>query len=255
MRLTLSISLALACGALLGCGDDQDTSAAQAGSGGSKEPLREVPCTDESVSRLVLFDTPNTSPIKDDLHEGNTFESVVSASAGGLTPAQGFVYARFTDDGLERVDLSDEQAFKSVAWDIAFRRYVIRLNSGVSGPGDVKGGRTAPDTDFDNVTELPDDLELRSEEYFTESCDFVNDSSGLPGGPGTALASFWSYPGCVSMTHNVYVLEVTKPKKRHVKLEVQAYYALDVQRACDATGKVSSSVTAGNLRVRWAFID
>jgi hypothetical protein len=251
------MALWLACGALLACGDDQDASPSNtstAGSGGSAQ-LREVPCTDESVSALVLFDKVSKAQVKDELHEGDTFESVIDATAGGMTPTQSFVYARFTEEGLKRVDVSDEQAFRSLDWDIAFRRYVIRLNSGVSGPGDVSAARTQPDTDFDGLSDQPDNLDFRKEEYFTESCDFVNDSSGLPGGPGTALASFWSYPGCVSMTHYVYVLEVTQPKKRHVKLEVQAYYSLAAQRTCDTSGRVSQPSGAGNLRVRWAFID
>ena len=257
MRATPTFALALACCSLAACGDDQagdSADSAKAGSGGSAQ-LREVPCQDESVSALVLFDTPSKGQIKDDLHDGATFESVVVATGGGLTPNQSFVYARFTDEGLKRVDLSDEQAFRSLDWDVAFRRYVIRLNSGVSGPGDVTAARTRPGTDFDALGELPDALEFRNEEYFTDSCDFVNDTSGLPGGPGTALASFWSYPGCVSMTHNVYVVEVTKPKKRHVKLTVQAYYSLSAQRTCDATGTAPTPSGAGNLRVRWAFVD
>lgn len=257
MRATQSIALALACGALLACGDDRDASpsdTSKAGSGGSAQ-LREVTCTDESVQKLVLFEAASKGQIKDELHEGDTFESVVDATGGGMTPTQSFVYARFTDNGLKRVDVGDEKAFSSLDWDIAFRRYVIRVNSGVSGPGDVTVARTQPDTMFDSVTEVPDDLDFRKEEYFTESCDLVNDSSGLPGGPGTALASFWSYPSCVSMTHNVYVLEVTQPKKRHVKLEVQAYYSLQVQRLCDKEGRTTQPSGAGNIRVRWAFID
>jgi hypothetical protein len=250
-------TFAFACLLLAACGDDQAGSASdssKAGSGGSAQ-LREVPCQDQSVSALTLFDIPSKGQVKDDLHDGNTFESVIDATGGGLTPNQSFVYARFTDEGLKKVDLSDEQAFRSLDWDLAFRRYVIRLNSGVSGPGDVTGARTRPNTDFDGLSEVSDELEFRTEEYFTESCAFVNDTSGLEGGPGTALSSFWSYPGCVSMTHNVYVVEVTKPRKRHVKLTVQAYYSLSAQRSCDSTGKVPSPSGAGNVRVRWAFID
>jgi hypothetical protein len=248
---------ALACLLLAACGDDpagSPSDSSKAGSGGSAQ-LREVPCQDESVSALSLFDKPSQGRIIDDLHQGDTFESVIDATGGGLTPSESFVYARFTDSGLKRVDLSDEQAFRSLDWDLAFRRYIIRLNSGVSGPGDVTGARTRPNTDFDALRELPEELEFRTEEYFTDSCAFVNDTSGLEGGPGTALSSFWSYPGCVSMTHNVYVVEVTQPKKRHVKLTVQAYYSLKAQRSCDSTGTVPSPSGAGNLRVRWAFLD
>jgi hypothetical protein len=100
---------------------------------------------------------------------------------------------------------------------------------------------------------LPEGLEFRSEEYFTDSCEFINDSSGM--GPGTALASFWSYSACVAMTHNIYIIETTLPKKRHVKLEVTSYYYPDRQKICDETGMVPMPSGAGNMQWRWAFID
>ena len=57
------------------------------------------------------------------------------------------------------------------------------------------------------------------------------------------------------MTHNVYIVETTRPKKRHVKLEVMSYYYPDRQQICDETGMVPMPSGAGNMKWRWAFID
>jgi hypothetical protein len=63
------------------------------------------------------------------------------------------------------------------------------------------------------------------------------------------------YPMCVQMTHNVYVIALKEPKERHVKLEVLSYYTPDKQKICDETGQVPMPSGAGNMRIRWAFID
>jgi hypothetical protein len=240
-----------------GCGDDSSTDThADAGTAKSEHDkpamLREVPCTDQSVSTLMLFDAPATGKIREE-GSGDDFVTFVDATGGGMEATQSYVYARFTSKGLEKLDLTDEDAFTSADWDVAFRRYVIRLNSGVSGPGDVRAGRTAPATQFADLAEVPANLELRTEEYFTpDSCEFVSDGSGI-GAPATALASFWSYKSCLQMTKNVYVLEL--PKAKHVKLEVLAYYSLENQKQCDETGQISIPSGAGNIRVQWAFLD
>lgn len=243
-RLILSLCCFAVLGSSHGCGDE---------AGETTETLAEVPCTDESVTNLTLFDEPNPADVIND-PQSDGFSTDIDATGGGLSADRSYVYMKFEDDGLKNVELSDEDAFKSLDWDIAVRRYVIRLNSGVSGPGKVKAARTKPETKFESVEKLPDGLDFRAEEYFTESCDFINDSSGI-GGPGTALASFWSYSACVAMTHNVYVVELARPKKRHVKLEIMSYYYPDRQKVCDDTGMVPMPSGAGNMKWRWSFID
>lgn len=210
-------------------------------------------CTDESVSKLTLFDQePNDAEvINDPADEG--FLTELDVTGGGMSPSLPFLYLKFTDEGLEPVAINDEEAFESVDWDIAARRFVIRLNSGVSGPGWVKAARTAPKTAFENVDDVPEGLEFRAEEYFSEDCTFLSDA-GI-GSATTVLASFWSYSACVAMTHNVYIIQVDRPKKRHVKLEVMTYYPADRQKICDETGTVPSPSGAGHMTLRWAFID
>jgi hypothetical protein len=161
------------------------------------------------------------------------------------------VYARFTDAGLEKLAIGDEAAFESTAWDVAFRRYVFRLNGGVAGPGTVTGARSAPGTTFASLSMLAPDLSYRSEAYYTESCEYVADV-GI-GAPVTVLSSFWSYTSCLQMTHNIYVIALQSG--RHVKLEVLGYYPPENQKLCDETGEIALPSGAGSIRIRWAFLD
>lgn len=253
MRSTLALPLILTLSwcSVVACGDDGG--AAEAGDAAASKG-GEVACIDESFSKLTLFsEEPNPAEvINDEQSEG--FLTEIDVTAGGMSPSQPYVYLKFEEDGLKPVAINDADAFESQDWHIAARRFVLRLNSGVSGPGQIKAARTAPKTLFDEVTEVPDGLEYRVEEYFMDGCNFVNDSSGI-GSPGTALASFWSYEACVRMTHNVYIIQLDRPKRRHVKLEVMAYYFPDRQKICDETGMVPNPSGAGHLQIRWAFVD
>ncbi|MFN7698362.1 MAG: HmuY family protein [Deltaproteobacteria bacterium] len=210
-------------------------------------------CQDPSISMLDLFDTVSPASITEEGTTEGEFLSRVDATGGGTMPSQSYVYARFTEAGLEKVAISDEDALSSTDWDIAFRRFIIRLNSGVSGPSCVEAARTAPATTFDGLASVPEGLSYRTEGYFTEgSCDLVPDGSGL-GSPATALSSYWTYPGCVSMTRNVYV--VRPASGRHVKLQVVGYYPLENQEMCDTMSRVPMPSGGGQIRVRWAFLD
>jgi hypothetical protein len=253
------LALLLATGACASaCGgaseSDADPESTDADQANAPEPLREVDCIDQSIAQLMLFEAPAPGRITSARNADDSFETGVDATAGGMKAVESFVYGRFTDKGLEKVEIGDEDAFASLGWDIAFRRYVIRLNSGISGPGSVTGARTLPETAFETlaIPPEPEVVPYRTEAYFTSSCDYVNDGSGI-GSPGTALASFWKYQGCVQMTGNVFVLALHD--ERHVKLEVMSYYTPEQQRKCDMTGMVPSPSGAGNLRIRWAFLD
>jgi hypothetical protein len=253
-RYLLALMLLVACADDTAETDDGGVNGEDGAAGGEPKgpPLNEVPCIDQSITQLGLFEEPAPGAVREEEEIDGALETTIDATGGGMTPTTSFVYGRFTEDGFEQLDLSDEEAFESGAWQIAMRRYVVRLNGGVAGPGAITVARTAPNTDFYELDATPDGLDYRTEEYFTESCDFVSDGSGI-GAPATALASFWSYSGCVEMTGNVYVVELEDG--RHVKLQVLAYYTLENQAICDETGKVPSPSGAGFLRIRWAFLD
>src|SRR5258708_5284074 len=77
-------------------------------------PLRDVKCVDEQIGKLSLLDTPSDAVVRDENMNGKTFESFVDTMAGGLSPSKSFSYVRFSDKGLQRVAISDEDAFTSL---------------------------------------------------------------------------------------------------------------------------------------------
>ncbi len=217
-------------------------------------------CQDEQIAMLDLFTTVSTRTVEEESAPAGTHASHVDSMGGGISPTESYVYARFTDAGLVRVDISDQDALASTAWDIAFRRFIIRLNSGVSGPSCVQAARLPNDPGtggppaFDSVTSVPSGLSFHEEVYLTSgTCGIVPDGSGL-GSPATVLSSYWTYPGCVSMSHNVYVVQLAN--MRHVKLEVVSYYNAPDQAACDTSGTMPTTPgSSGNIRLQWAFLD
>ncbi len=217
--------------------------------------LAEVACQDQMIQELQLQDVVAPGLIENTA-EGDGWVSAIDATAGGFEPPmpQGYVYGRFTDTGLERVALDDEAALESGDWDIAFRRYVIRVNGGASGPSCVSVARTPPGTDFGAALAPAEDALYRVDSQYGPDCDFVGDGSGLPTSPATALSSYYAYSGCVEMTGNVYVLRLADG--RDVKLTVTGYYApADRQQFCEDNGQAPMPSGSGNIGLRWAFLD
>ncbi len=226
-----------------------------------------VKCFDDSMLKLTLFGNDSSGqPIinQDTVEEESTvageFTTHLDTRAGGLSPTKSYLYLSFTDVGLVRVDLSDEQALDSMEWDIAARRYDVRINAGVSGPSCTQAARLAPGATFESTTQVPEDTVWRTEAYLTEgepgdggvpACDLLSHPSGL--GISTAISSYWAYQSCVQMTGNIYVLHLRDGK--YVKLQVLAYYSPENQEICDDTGSVPSPTNAGNLRIRWAYVN
>ena len=212
-------------------------------------------CEDEQVLQLALNVEPSErAPVNTPAAEG--FVTVVDTTGGVpagsmASPDESYVYARFTDAGLEQVAIGDEDAFASVDWDIALRRYLIRLNSGVSGPSCVQGARTAPNTEFDALATVPEGLSFFAEQYMTDTCEVIPDGSGLPSA-NTVLSSYWTYEGCLRMTGNVYVIKLADG--RSVKLRVDSYYADANQVRCNNEGSAGQPSNAGNVTLRWAFL-
>lgn len=259
IALTLTLGAA-ACGPAGGTSDagsseaGSDASTVDVAPGPPRCSATPPPCSDQQAMALPFRDNVAAGVITEETPAApGEFATHIDATGGGLMMTQSFVYAQFTSRGLLKVDISDEQAITSMDWDIAFRRYVMRINSGVGGPSCVEAARTQPGTEFETVTSTPSGLTYRTEEYFTPgSCDLVSDGSGLPGSPGTALASFWTYESCVQMSGYTYVVHLRDG--RRVKLKVLSYYNPDAQAVCDETGTVPMPNGSGNIRIRWAFI-
>jgi hypothetical protein len=227
--------------------------------GGGTGPLCTMPttvtCSDQIILQMNL--QPDVAPgMITNMADGAGWQSKIDATAGGAfaTKPDSYVYAKFTDQGLEKVMIADQDSLDSMDWDIAFRRYVIRINSADSGPSCVQAARVPPaTTKYEDVTAVPDNLGYKQDDYFTDSCDLIPDGTGLPDSPATALSSYWSYPGCVAMTHGVFVIELADGK--HVKFTVDDYYAPAIQDQCDSTGMIPMSNTgSANFVARWQFL-
>lgn len=227
--------------------DAQSADSAQDSSGGVCAPAS-VPCTDDQILELNLLKSVSKRNIVNTA-EGNGFLSEVDATAGGFQPTEAFLYARFTATGLERVDVSDHAALDSTEWDIAFRRYVVRLNSGVSGPSCVSAGVLPNKTVYDDVTSASASVTMEKEAYYSPSCLMVEDGSGLKA-PGTVLSPYWKYASCVQMTGKVFQVQLADG--RLIKLTFTEFYAPEAQVTCNKSGTVPMGTPGAKLRLRWA---
>ncbi len=209
-----------------------------------------VPCEDQMILDLGLVSGTVSSGSISSTADGEGWVSQVDATAGGIVeaPNNPWTYLRFTDDGLEQVEVDDIEALTSGAWHIAAKRFGVRLNSGASGPGCVTVA-SLPDAEFDAVDAVPDDAMMRSEAFYDESCSIVDDGSGA-GGANYALTPWWFYPGCVGVTYVPFVIALEDG--RHVKFMVESYYESG-QEACNTDG--SMGMGSANFTWRWAFLD
>ncbi len=224
---------------------------------GSLCPFVAVPCSDQAIQSLDLKNVANPAAITN-APEDAGFKSTIDATAGGFTPTMSFVYGRFTDQGLVKVAISDEASLGSLDWDIAFRRFVIRLNSGSSGPSCVKASATVLGTTFDALLAPPSTGTFVADDFegAPPGCMFRDDGSGLNTSPSTAvanaIASFYAYNNCVGMSGRVFVVRTRQG--RHVKLLVTHYYPTDAaQMTCNAG--TNPGVAGGTIKVRWSFLD
>jgi hypothetical protein len=229
---------------------------------GPGEQTCTAPSTVECVSELTeALDLTSGAPSPQEINNlpggGGSVLSVVDARAGGLTadPRQSYLYARFTSSGLFKVPLNDEEALESTGWDIAFHRYIVRLNGGSSGPGCLSAARLEG-ADFDAVDAEPSDATFARDEQLTDSCAFrATTEASDPDNEldfGTSLRGYYNYIGCLEMTYDPHLIRLADG--RLVKLMITHYYDDGAQADCQDTGD-SSHAGAGVLRMRWAFLD
>lgn len=214
------------------------------------EPV-EPTCVDEIILDLSLHDDKVSDGAVENTTDGDDFVTTVDASAGGSQQAANnpWVYLRFGPEGAERVDIDDETALTSMDWDLAAKRFVLRLNGGDSGASCVGGAAFTSHT-YAELTEVPEGLEYSLDDFYTDDCSFVNDTSGLQQSPQVVLSPWWSYPGCVATTGTPFLIQ--RADGSVVKLVVEAYYGTG-QEACNATGTPGSD--SAHYTFRWTWMD
>lgn len=228
-----------------GSEDDGDTG----GDADTGDDAGALACTDQMILDLGLVQGVLSEGSANDTADGDGFVSVVDATAGGImdAPENPWLYLRFTPDGLRKVEVDDLQALESTEWDIAAKRFGLRLNGGVSGPSTVAAA-PIEGAAYEDLDEVPADAAFEIEAFYDEGCTLVDDGSGQ-GAPDYALTPWWFYPGCVGTTLVPFVLELADGS--HVKLVVEAYYA-EGQAECNEGGAMGT--TAAMYTWRWAYL-
>lgn len=210
-----------------------------------------VQCFDSLLVDLSLQDFSSDGAVTNTI-DGDGYISTVDATAGGFgqSSSNPWVYLKFTDEGLVRVDVDDESALESMEWHLSARRFILRLNSGASGPSCVEAAAYTDVAFTDLTAEDAEAGTFFADDYYTESCDIINDSSGLPGSPQVALAPWWSYPGCVATSEVPFLVRLDSG--RLLKFVVDEYYGSG-QAECNASGTPGED--SGTYTFRWSFVN
>jgi hypothetical protein len=160
----------------------------------------------------------------------------IDATAGGsmASSKNPFVYLDLING--KKVDVTDVQAQDSPDWDVALKRWQIKINSGDSGPGGVT---VAPidGKDLAEVTAAPT-ARFEADRYFDSKCQVQLDAIG---GLGTQLSDWYDYEtgtSRITPIKRVYVLK-RRDGKGHIKLQILGYY---------------KGMTSANYTLHWSLL-
>ncbi len=230
-------------------GDDVDSTDGTDG-GSATDSGSALDCSDEMILDLGLVDDRVSEGDVTNTADGAGWTSTIDATAGGIVdaPQNPWIYLRFSPEGLQKVEVDDLEALESTDWDIAAKRFGLRLNGGVSGPSTVSAA-DLEGSSYEEITALPDGTMLTTETFYDESCTLLDDGSGQ-GSPSYRLTPWWTYPGCVATSAIPFVLELGDGNR--VKLVVDSYYQSG-QDECNATGAMGMG--SANFSWRWTYLE
>jgi HmuY protein len=182
MRVTLgSITLSGVLWLLGGCSstpvNDEGTAGGGNGAtGGSENNSMPSACSGalrQSLGLVAKVSTAAVSIITDGAAERTLY---VDASAGGINGQDAFPWVYLSLATGQRVALTDIDALSSKAWDLAFKRFVVRTNSGDSGPGNGGAIRIALSWDKVDASTLGKQM-LPRESWFDADCNLNVDEN------------------------------------------------------------------------------
>ena len=169
----------------------------------------------------------------------DTLTAQVDATAGGSANygKNPFVYLDLI--GGKKVEITDVQAIASGDWDIAFKRWQIKLNGGDSGPGAVGavGAVLIPDKTLAEVATAPAGPYV-TDSYFDAKCMTQLDSiDGLL----TVLSDWYEYDGVtMQLTPKKQVIVLNRRDgKGHIKVQLTGYY---------------KGMAGGNYALSWSLL-
>ena len=185
-----------------------------------EEEIVEDPCLPERLEILEAQTSVSSGTVAT-TQDGDDNVSTIDASAGGMSSSHmnPYVYVSLSD-GL-KVEVDDESALDSTDWDIAFKRSIIRINGGDSGPG--QGGVAYyPSGEYATFDAVPQSSDYTVDEFIDEDCDVL---TGPIGGPNTAFSMWYDYDvetHTMTIREGVYVVRGADGESVH-KFVVEEY--------------------------------
>lgn len=150
-------------------------SAGSAGSG-SGSPHMNSGCSAALKQSLSLVDEVSTATVAVLNESGDERTLYLDASVGGLDGQDTHPWVYLSLKTGQAVAVTDLAAFDSLDWDLAFKRTVVRTNSGDSGPGN--GGALRIGLAWDRVSRTTlGNKALPAELWFDQDCMIELDST------------------------------------------------------------------------------
>lgn len=137
------------------------------GAGSDTPPPR--PCSGALKQSLSLVDEVSTAAVSTVSESGGERIVYVDATAGGIEGQDRHPWVYVSLQTGEAVALTDLEALESKGWDLAFKRFLVRTNSGDSGPGEGGAIRIALDWDQVDGSTLGS-KSLPAEDWFDADC-------------------------------------------------------------------------------------
>jgi hypothetical protein len=173
----------------------------------------------QNFQPVAAVSTGTVVNLPDPDREG-AFLTTVDASAGGQQSAtQPFLYLDLdAEEGARAVAIDDVASFDSTEWDIALKRFVIRSNSGDSGPADeevasVEGEELRAEDSVPSATFADDD-------WSGADCSLITDERG---GPRTRFSN-WYQVETGSFNPRPLLHVVRLGQGRYAEIDITTYY-------------------------------
>jgi hypothetical protein len=224
-----------------GAGAGSGGSTVNGGSGSDDEPVLPSACSGALRQALGLVDEVSTATVAP-IASGAELVLFIDASAGGLGGQDAFPWVYVSLSTGQAVALTDLEALESPDWDLAFKRFVIRTNSGDSGPG--TGGALRVGLPWESVDgSTQGDRALLTESWFDQDCNLTIDEQGELVTTFTGWSEYDQASHVLAPADAVYLTQGGDGKR--YKVAILDYYA----NPDGSTGR-----TAGRYKVRVAAL-
>jgi len=146
-----------------------------AGTGNAGMPAAN-PCSGALRQELSLVEQVSTGSVAVLSQTGSELVVYVDATAGGIDGQDQNPWVYISLASGQAIPLDDLQALTSLDWDLALKRFVIRTNSGDSGPG--QGGAIKVMLGWDEVdASTLGTRQVAVEDWFDDDCNLTVDAA------------------------------------------------------------------------------